>query len=219
MTRFTARFQTTTARLAAVIVLISLVGLASTTVFGALFFQGDDWLGRPWTILTSGFVHVNLLHLLVNTWVLVVFGWPLEREVGGRGVLGVFLAGVVAGGVPYGLVANPIPLAGASAGVAALFAAFALLRPTLRFLLFFVIPVSTRTLLYFALIVSVLGTFGELVADRPSGGIAHKAHLAGLLVGLGWARLRGTGARGAERTGAPPSPPQVSSPNRFEIMR
>jgi membrane associated rhomboid family serine protease len=52
--------------------------------------------GRVWTLLTSLFVHANVLHLFGNMLFLFVFGNTLEKTVGSRQLLRSSLQAVVA---------------------------------------------------------------------------------------------------------------------------
>lgn len=149
--------------------------------------------GFVWQLLTFQFLHDGLWHLLLNMVVVFFFGRPIEEALGSRRMLQLyFLSGVVGGicqvlfQVVLGLLWNKSLMfggvVGASAGAFGLVAAFATLFPDRRItlLLFFVIPLSMRakTLLW----ISVgLGLFGLLV---PSDGVAHAAHLGGILAAV-----------------------------------
>lgn len=148
--------------------------------------------GYVWQLLTYQFMHGGWLHLLVNCWVIYVFGRELEEALGPARFLGLYFAGGVLGGLVQGVAGLLVggifaaPVVGASAGAFALLAAFASLYPDrlLTLLLFFIIPVSLRAkyLLLFLGIVTVLGLL------LPGGNIAHAAHLGGMLTGLLFAR-------------------------------
>lgn len=55
------------------------------------------WSGEPWRLVTAAFLHAGLFHLACN----VTFGFPacrlVERAVGGRRMLGLYLASAVGG--------------------------------------------------------------------------------------------------------------------------
>lgn len=162
-----------------------------------------DGLGRGyfWQLLTFQFLHGGLLHLMVNLIVLFFFGRALEEHLGRRRFLRLYLGSGVLGGLLQMLFAAVIPthfgggVVGASAGVFGLVAAFAALFPdrTLTLLVFFVLPVSmrARTLLWLSI---GLAVFGIVV---PGDGIAHAAHLGGIIGGWGYIRwfVAGTGMR------------------------
>jgi membrane associated rhomboid family serine protease len=156
--------------------------------------------GHVWQLLTFQFLHGGLLHLICNLIVLYFFGRALEEHLGRRRFLRLYLGSGVLGGLLQMLFAAVSPahfggaVVGASAGVFGLVAAFASLFPqrTLTLLVFFILPVSmrARTLLWLSL---GLALFGILV---PGDGVAHAAHLGGIMGGYGYVRwfLAGSGA-------------------------
>ena len=157
--------------------------------------------GEVWQLLSFQFLHGGILHIALNGLTLYSFGRFLEQELGrGRFLTLYFLSGI-AGGVlqvaaTWLLHQNPlVPVVGASAGIAGLLGAFILSYPNLRLILF-PIPFKIRawTMLWIVLPVSVIGTV------VPFGGIAHAAHLGGLLAGGAFIRWTWK----ARRTTPPP---------------
>ncbi len=78
-----------------------------------------------WTGFTHALLHVDFMHLLINTAWLLVFGTPVARRYGGAGFLVVFFAGAFAGAlllaaVHLAFVNQFAVLIGASGGVSAL---------------------------------------------------------------------------------------------------
>src|SRR3990170_3468648 len=66
-----------------VCILVSLLSWFSNTDLSLEFlaFSGDNLLkGRVWTLITSLFLHADLLHLLGNMLFLYVFGNTIEEE-------------------------------------------------------------------------------------------------------------------------------------------
>src|SRR3989338_7547759 len=58
---------------------------------------GNDVFSRPWILLTSMFLHGGVYHLLVNMYVLAMFGSILEQRIGAkRIVLLYFSSGLLA---------------------------------------------------------------------------------------------------------------------------
>jgi len=148
--------------------------------------------GFAWQLLTFQFLHFDWLHVLFNLIGLWFFGQFVEQIVGWRrflfayfgcGVLGGFLQGLLMLLFPlqYGLV-----MYGASAGVAGMFAIFARLESESEVRWNFLIPVRARTLLWFYIAFEL---FFTLVPSGRGGGVAHAAHLGGILAGLGFVRL------------------------------
>jgi membrane associated rhomboid family serine protease len=57
-------------------------------------FSGNNLLkGEFWTVITSLFLHADLLHLLGNMLFLYVFGNTLEEDLGPKKTLGAFFFG------------------------------------------------------------------------------------------------------------------------------
>lgn len=163
----------------------SLLSLYDHVLALSLPALGDGYL---WTLLTYGFLH-NLgdpFHLLFNLLGLYFFGPMLERRVDTGRFLRFYLIAIVAGGVLQALasvaMADPSTTVGASAGVMALFAAFAFAHPDARVLLFFVVPVRARYLLPITVAVDVL-------VWLTGSNVALFAHLGGLAAA--WVMLRG----------------------------
>jgi membrane associated rhomboid family serine protease len=149
--------------------------------------------GYVWQLLTFQFLHGNTLHLLLNLVVIFFFGRAMEEALGARRMLQLYLASGVVGGicqilfqVLMAVVRHPAYLqggvVGASAGAFGLVAAFATMFPERRItlLVFFVLPVtmSARMMLWIGV---ALGVVGILI---PDDGIAHAAHLGGILAAV-----------------------------------
>jgi membrane associated rhomboid family serine protease len=86
------------------------------TFEGLLFgpFVAD---GEYWRLLTSGFLHANLPHVLFNSWALWVFGPLVEALFGRWKMLGIYLSGLFGGSALVMLFAWSSPTLGASAAV------------------------------------------------------------------------------------------------------
>jgi membrane associated rhomboid family serine protease len=166
--------------------------------------------GYAWQLLTYQLMHGGLLHLVLNCWMIYVFGREVEETLGRNSFLTLYFTSGVIGGLFQALAgvllggAFALPVVGASAGASGLLAAFATLYPErpLMLLLFFIIPVNMRA--KFLLLFGGLVTLFGLVV--PTGNIAHAAHLGGLLTGIvfvryaiywhwHWPRLRRTPPR------------------------
>ena len=142
----------------------------------------------PWQLLTYGFLHAGVLHIVLNMYALWMFGSRLEYLWGGRRFAAYYLACVV-GAALVQLVVSEISLAqggeaypvlGASGGVFGVLLAFGLTFPETRLMLLFPpIPIKAK---WFVLIYGVI----ELVAGVTGTleGMAHFAHLGGMLTGL-----------------------------------
>lgn len=161
----------------------------------------------PWQLLSYGFLHGSLAHLLFNMLALVMFGAQLEFTWGDRRFLAYYLTCVLGAGLIQLVVAtwavsgggSAYPTVGASGGVFGLLLAYGMLFPHQRVMLLIPpIPMKARTLVVvFGVISLVLGVTGT------AAGIAHFAHLGGML--FGWLLIRyWRGQPPFRRKGGPP---------------
>lgn len=151
--------------------------------------------GKVWQLITFQFLHGGLFHLVINCAMLYIFGKPVETALGRAHFLKLYFSSGVVGGVLQVLLsflfkehfgfregAGWPSVVGASAGVFGLIAAFATLyrEQSITMLIAFIIPVSMKAkyLLVAEFVLCILG-----LLDAGSG-IAHGAHLGGLLMGI-----------------------------------
>ncbi|HVR82281.1 MAG TPA: rhomboid family intramembrane serine protease [Luteimonas sp.] len=158
---------------------------------------GIDTLGAapnflPWQLLTYAFLHGSFAHVAFNMLALVMFGAPLEYTWGNKRFFSYYLVCVVGAGLCQLAVASwavhqggdAYPTIGASGGVFGLLLAYGMLFPNQRVMLLIPpIPMKARTLvIVYGAIELVLGATGF----QP--GVAHFAHLGGML--FGWLLIR-----------------------------
>ena len=147
--------------------------------------------GWAWQLLTFQFLHGGILHLFSNLVALWCLGGQVERILGPVRFVWAYLGSGVIGGLLQALlmVAFPnhysAPVVGASAGIAGLFAIFAVLHPDAIFNVMFILPVRALTLYY---IFGAMEIFFTLVPSGLGGMSAHPAHLGGLMFGTLWVR-------------------------------
>lgn len=172
-------------------------------------------LYRPWTIVTVMLLHGGLFHLLANMITFYFFGTPVEKAVGGRELLKLYIgSGIVASlgfigfrnllywiygseiaakslfGIQFASM-NTLGLAvGASGAVVAFVGAVAMLYPEAEVLLYFVIPMKIKTAVYAFGGFEAFNLAAKLMGySLPViGNFASSAHLAGLLIGLWYGR-------------------------------
>lgn len=70
---------------------------------------------EPWRLVSSAFLHIGPLHLLLNMWALVAFGRLVEEVLGPRRFLVLYAACAAAGGIASAL-AHPQTLAAGASG-------------------------------------------------------------------------------------------------------
>jgi membrane associated rhomboid family serine protease len=136
-----------------------------------------------WQLVTYGFLHGSLTHLAFNMFALYMFGGAMELVVGTRRYLVYYLVCVIVAALAQLLVTAMLggiyPTVGASGGVFGLLLAYAVYFPHNKVMLLFLpIPIPSRAfVVIYALIELVLGVSGS------QGGVAHFAHLGGLVGG------------------------------------
>jgi membrane associated rhomboid family serine protease len=157
---------------------------------------------QVWQLLTYGFMHGGLAHLFFNMFALYMFGPAIETRLGAQRFLAYYLACVAGAAllqlwVGRGAEAYPVPTVGASGGVFGLLLAFGMFYPHQKLMLLFP-PIPMPAWLFvtlYGLLELYLGVSGRgLSGAAGSGGIAHFAHVGGLLTGfllLNYWRRRG----------------------------
>lgn len=152
----------------------------------------------PWQVLSYAFLHGDTLHLFFNMLGLWMFGAELEQLWGRRRYAQFLLASVLAAAaaqlVITGFTGSPVPTVGASGALFGLLLAFGVLFPHRTVMpLFPPIPMKARTF------VVVFGALELLFGLMGGSGIAHFAHLGGMLGG--WLMIQHWRRRGPRRRG------------------
>ncbi len=127
-----------------------------------------------WTIFTAMFVHINITHILFNMLTFYFFGTFCLQLIDTKRFLAVYFIGGIIGNLLF-LLIGPMNSAvlGASGAIFAIGGVLAVMRPTQRVYMYFLIPVP----LWVAIVLGFLVTYF-------SANIAWQAHLGGLIVGL-----------------------------------
>jgi membrane associated rhomboid family serine protease len=149
----------------------------------ALWPAGSEYFA-PWQIVTYGFLHGDLTHLLFNMFTLWMFGRDIERFWGPRYFVIYYLVCVVGAGIVQLLVAmfqpEIYPTIGASGGVFGILLAYGLMFPNRQILL--LIPPIPMKAKYLVILFGVLELMYGVTGMQP--GVAHFAHLGGMLFGF-----------------------------------
>jgi len=137
----------------------------------------------PWQLVSYAFLHGSFNHLFFNMFAVWMFGTPLERAWGSQKFLLYYAACVVGAAIIQLLVqlfeGGIYPTIGASGGVFGLLLAYGVMWPTNRiFLIFFPVPIQAK---WFVLIYGGIELLMGLTRAMP--GIAHFAHLGGMIFG------------------------------------
>jgi membrane associated rhomboid family serine protease len=137
-----------------------------------------------WQVVTYAFLHANLAHIFFNMLGLYMFGAEVERLFGSRFYAAYYFGCVVSAALCHLAVTAwmdvaPYPTVGASGGVYGLLLAFGVYFPHRRVLLLFPpIPLPVRVfVIAFAALELAFGVTGT------AAGVAHFAHLGGMLGG------------------------------------
>lgn len=157
---------------------------------------------KVWTILSYGFLHdpatrsflfipIPFAHLVFNMLGFYLLGRPVEEMLGRQRFLMLYLGAIALGGVVF-LLANmntPNVVIGASGGVIAIVSTFCLLQPN-RLLMLLPIPIPVKAIWVFwgMLAFTLMGLSGEISGAGQFGGVAHSAHLGGILMGVLYVR-------------------------------
>ncbi len=143
--------------------------------------------GNVWELLSYQFLHGGLFHLLINCAMIWFAGRQIEEALGKSKFLVLYLVAGIFGGLlqcalSWSGFLPPAGVVGASAGIFGLIAAFAMVywERELTFLIMFVIPVRMKAK-YLLIALAVIGVLGVISKE---GGIAHGAHLGGMIWGV-----------------------------------
>jgi membrane associated rhomboid family serine protease len=127
-----------------------------------------------WTIFTAMFVHANIFHILFNMLTFYFFGIFCLQLIDTKRFLIVYFVGGIVGNLLFLLIGPEYSaVVGASGAIFAIGGALAVMRPTQRVYMYFLLPMP----LWVAIIIGFLIT-------AFSAGVAWQAHLGGLIVGL-----------------------------------
>jgi membrane associated rhomboid family serine protease len=176
--------------LVAITIIVSLIAFSNPTVMnkGMLNPYQVHHRHEYWRLITSGFLHADTMHLLVNMMVLYSFGTAVEyyfdAYFGSKGTF--YFLVLYLGGI---LVANAPSVAkhkdnhyynslGASGAVSSILFAAILFAPWTKVYLFFVIGIP-------GILLGPLYLFYEYkMSQRGGTGINHDAHFMGAIFGL-----------------------------------
>ncbi len=143
-------------------------------------FNVSQVLTEPWTIITYMFVHAGFFHVFLNMLMLFFFGPRLEDRWGGREFIKYYaICGV--GGALFTLVFGGGTIVGASGAVFGVMLAYALNWPDTLVWIWAIFPIKVK---YLVLILGAISFFSAFGPGSASDGIAHFAHLGGLVVGF-----------------------------------
>lgn len=163
-------------------VLVSLYGwLSPPFLMGNLFHVAAIRQNREWhRLITAGFLHGGVFHLLINMFVLFQFGGVVERIIGTGGFLIVYFAALLGGNL-WALLENfrkpDYRALGASGATSGIILSFCLFAP---FAMLYVIIIPMPAILFAIVFIGV----SAFLAQREDKVIGHEAHIGGAIAGL-----------------------------------
>lgn len=166
-----------------VIVLCAVIYLTGFQPLGLMLWPLESGVFAPYQLVSYGFLHGSFNHLFFNMFAVWMFGSPLERVWGVQRFATYYFVCVVGAAVVQLLVqlfeGGVYPTIGASGGVFGLLLAYGVMWPENRiFLIFLPVPIKAKWfVLMYGGIELVLGF------SRAMPGIAHFAHLGGMIFG------------------------------------
>lgn len=156
----------------------------------------EFWRNGGVTFVTNFFLHAGLLHLIGNTWFLLVFGNDVEGAIGPRRYVVLLVLSALLGNIFHilGDVNSTIPCIGASGGISGVLMFYALKFPrrSLSFVMWlFFVPLWIRlpALAYVLVCFVLLQILGVIVQLSGVTEVSYLAHMGGASVGfLLWLR-------------------------------
>lgn len=131
---------------------------------------------EPWRIITYMFIHGSFIHLLFNMIALNLFGSIIELKIGRKLFLISFiLCGIISALVHFMFLNTP--LIGSSGSIFGLLSICSFINPNMTIFINF-IPIKLKYSIIFIFFIDLI--FGLFISD----GIAHFAHIGGLISGL-----------------------------------
>lgn len=163
---------------------LNLPGLGDGNVRDYIAYLGAFWPFAPeqaWRFVTYMFVHIDFWHFVFNMLMLWMFGSDVAEMMGGRHFTAMYLfCGIFAAVFSlamYLMGLTSAPIIGASGALMGIFVAYYKFFPNRMLLLFFFFPMRIKYAMWFMVAIDVL-------MAHSSDGIAHFAHLGGVVAGF-----------------------------------
>ena len=144
----------------------------------------------PWTVITSMFTHYEFAHFILNMLVFFFTGVIFLQHFSQQRLLSTYILGGIFAYVvhvasyyifPAFAEQTPSSVVGASGAIMAIFMAVAFHRPSMRVMLFGLIPVPLIVVAALYIITDLMGVTEQ--AKNGGSNIAHFAHLGGAIFG------------------------------------
>lgn len=189
----------------AVVLMVTLIVAYALQCINDVYIRArevDGWLalttwglerGWVWQLFTFQFLHANLWHLIGNCVGLWMFGRHINDLLGRKRFLIAYFGTALTGALLQAGLMLVFPqffgpmVVGASAGVSGIFAIFCRLESQSDIRWNFILPIKAEVLLWIYVGVEA---FFTLVPTHREMGIAHAAHLGGLLAGMAFVHCK-----------------------------
>ena len=150
------------------------------TVFGIVPSKtfGELMLWQPFTYL---FFHGGIWHVLINMFVLWMFGSELEKFWGKKEFLRFFFITGIGSGLITILfsLSSTNPVVGASGAIYGVLLAYGFMFPNRLVYLYFLIPIKVK---YLVMLIGAIAFFSSL--NPGNSNISHLTHLSGMVIGF-----------------------------------
>ena len=155
-------------------------------ILSYIAFKPSDFIQGKyvWTIITSMFMHSGVAHLFVNMFSLMFLGAFVERLIGSKRFLGIYMISGIIAGLFYVLFAYAfggmdIPAVGASGAIFGIAGMLVILTPKMPVYIMF-IPIAMPMWFGIILMLALMWVL-SITINLP---IGNAAHLGGLLTGI-----------------------------------
>ena len=156
---------------------------AMVFTYGALWPIGSEFFA-PWQYVTTMFLHGDFLHIMLNMFILWMFGIEIATLWGPKKFLSFYLLSGIGASIIHSVVTMSdsvqAPAVGASGAIFGVLVAFGMMFPNRMVLMMFLFPMRAK---YAVLIFIAIDLYAGL-ANQPGDMIAHFAHLGGALTGF-----------------------------------
>lgn len=150
-------------------ILLNLFGLRPDLAYGSFYL---------WQLATYLFLHGDIGHILINMFMLWMFGAEMERTWGSRRFLGYYFLTGIGAGIVTCFFSPQSRTIGASGAIFGVMLAYGMTYPDREILFWFIFPMKAK---HFVLLLAGIELW---VSSRyVSDGIGHFAHLGGMLFG------------------------------------
>ena len=141
--------------------------------------------GYIWQIFTYMFLHADATHIILNMFVLLIFGPKIEMTMGSERFLKFYLICGVGSSLFYlmiiGLGGN-VPMLGASGAIFGILTAYGIMYPRDIVYVYFLLPMPA--IVFVILFGGLEILLGVLTIGNMSGGIAYFGHVGGLVTAI-----------------------------------